>query len=460
MAIELVVPKVGESITEVEIGDWLKKEGDSVAQDESVVVIDTAKATVELPAPSAGVITKVLKQSGEVAMVGEVIGHMETAGAGASAAPSSNAQPSPEWEKTSQTSASDAGITSELSSANAPTGGLENDLTHNQVTSGIQPAGDDAPGDPSVKATGFVMPAAQAAAAQNGVNAEALAGSGPGGRVLKEDVQRAASAPQATTQTPAPKAVQPAPTQALAPTPGTTPLANASGDEDIVPMSLLRRTIATRLVEAQQNAALLTTFNEIDMGAVMKMRSEHQDLFTKRYGVKLGFMSFFVKAAIDALKQTPALNAEIRGKNIVYKNHYDIGVAIGGGKGLVVPVIRGAERLSFAEIEVAIGEYAGRAKNNTLPPEALEGGTFTITNGGIYGSMMSTPIINPPQSGILGMHAIQERVMAVNGQVEIRPMMYVALTYDHRIVDGREAVTFLKRIKDCIENPARMLIEV
>ena len=462
MAIELVVPKVGESISEVEIGEWLKNEGDSLALDESIVVLDTAKATVELPAPAAGVLTKVLKRPGDVAQVGEVIAHMEEGGAApakkqSKKASTENAQPAPEWETTSQDSAS-AQTETPISSENVPTGSDATVATANQVISGIQPAGDDAPGDPSVQAATFVMPAAQAAAAQNGVAMETVEATGPGGRVLKEDVQRAA---QNTAQQDI--AAQSAPQKSIEPVPKQGTVENDrthSQDEEVVPMSLLRRTIAARLVEAQQTAALLTTFNEVDMGALMKMRTEHQDAFVKRYGVKLGFMSFFVKASIDALGQTPALNAEIRGKTIVYKNHYDIGVAIGGGKGLVVPVIRNAERLSFAEIEVGIGEYAKRAKDNTLPPEALEGGTFTITNGGIYGSMMSTPIINPPQSGILGMHAITDRVMAVNGAMEIRPMMYIALTYDHRVVDGREAVTFLKRIKDCIENPARMLIEV
>jgi len=225
-------------------------------------------------------------------------------------------------------------------------------------------------------------------------------------------------------------------------------------------MSRLRRTVAERLVQAQHTAALLTTFNELDMGAVMALRKEHGEAFQQRYGVKLGFMSFFVKASIDALKQYPAINAEVRDTNIVYHNYYDIGVAVGGGKGLAVPVLRNAERLSFAEIETAIGDFARRAKENKLKVEELQGGTFTISNGGVYGSMLSTPIINPPQSGILGLHAIQERPVAREGTVVIRPMMYIALTYDHRLVDGREAVSFLKRIKDVIENPARMLMEV
>jgi 2-oxoglutarate dehydrogenase E2 component (dihydrolipoamide succinyltransferase) len=245
--------------------------------------------------------------------------------------------------------------------------------------------------------------------------------------------------------------------------PATAPKPTVSGDgrqEEVVPMTRLRRTVAERLVQVQQTAALLTTFNEVDMSAVMTLRKEFGEAFLQKHNVKLGFMSFFVKATIEALKQVPVVNAEVRDTNTVYHNYYDIGVAIGGGKGLVVPVIRNAERMSFAEIEIAIGELAKRAKENKLKPEELQGGTFTITNGGIYGSLMSTPIINPPQSGILGMHAIQERPVARDGNVVIRPMMYLALTYDHRIVDGREAVTFLRHIKEFVESPARMLLEV
>jgi 2-oxoglutarate dehydrogenase E2 component (dihydrolipoamide succinyltransferase) len=459
MPIELVVPKVGESITEVEIGDWLKQAGDSVAVDESIVVIDTAKASVELPAPAGGTITQILKQSGESAAVGEVIGYMEEgAGKGTDSAPLKEGEPAPEWEApvdpNEQPHAETGAAPSRPQvpvSASSANGGSPTAASTGQT--GVQHPAQTAAGDPSPAATPFVMPAAQAALAQQGISPETVTASGPGGRMLKEDVQHAAQSGsvQGSTQD----------GSKLAPVPSSTPQVVTPGaDEEVVPMSLMRRTIAARLVEAQQNAALLTTFNEVDMSAVMQLRKEHQDAFQARYNIKVGFMSFFVKAVIDGLKQIPAINAEIRGKSIVYKNHYDIGVAIGSGKGLVVPVLRSAERMSFAEVEVAIAEYAGRVKNNTLPPEALEGGTFTITNGGIYGSLLSTPIVNPPQSGILGMHSIQERPIALNGQVVIRPMMYIALTYDHRIVDGREAVTFLKRVKDCIENPARMLIEV
>jgi 2-oxoglutarate dehydrogenase E2 component (dihydrolipoamide succinyltransferase) len=257
------------------------------------------------------------------------------------------------------------------------------------------------------------------------------------------------------------KPVRPSPQQQPAPKAPAAPIpAGAARQEEAVPMSLIRRRIAERLVQAQHEAALLTTFNEIDMSAVMQMRKQYRDQFQEKFGCKLGFMSFFTKATIEALKEFPALNAEVRGREIVYRNFFDIGIAIGGGRGLVVPVLRNAERLSFAEIEQQIADFAGRAEANKLRPDELTGGTFTITNGGVYGSLLSTPIINPPQSGVLGLHAIQQRPIALDGQVVIRPMMYVALTYDHRIVDGREAVTFLRRIKDIIEQPARMLLEV
>ncbi|HYQ16386.1 MAG TPA: dihydrolipoyllysine-residue succinyltransferase, partial [Polyangiaceae bacterium] len=281
-----------------------------------------------------------------------------------------------------------------------------------------------------------VMPSARRALKERGVQADDVEATGPGGRVLKEDVLR------------------------------TTPRAEAKGAapegklEEIVPMSPFRKKIAERLVQSQQSAALLTTFNEVDMSAAMALRKEYQESFQEKYGIKLGFMSFFVKAAIDALKLIPAVNGEIRGTDIVYKNYYDIGVAVGGGKGLAVPVIRGADRLSFAEVEQTIAGYGKRAKENKLELSELMGGTFTISNGGVYGSLLSTPIVNPPQSGILGLHGIQDRPIALNGQVVIRPMMYIALTYDHRLIDGREAVTFLKRIKQCVEAPTRMLLEV
>jgi 2-oxoglutarate dehydrogenase E2 component (dihydrolipoamide succinyltransferase) len=286
------------------------------------------------------------------------------------------------------------------------------------------------------------MPAAQRAAAQQGVDVSTLKGSGPGGRVLKEDVtsgKAKSASPERAAKAPAPM---------------------GDRSEEIVPMTPLRRKVAERLVQAQQSAALLTTFNEVDMSAVMQLRAEHKDNFIKKYDIKLGFMSFFIKAVVDGLKLIPQINAEIRGTDIVYRNYYDIGVAVGGGRGLVVPIIRNAESLSFSEIEQTITDFGQRAKANKIKLEELQGGTFTISNGGVYGSLLSTPIINPPQSGILGLHGIKKRPVAVNGSVEVRPMMYLALTYDHRIVDGREAVTFVNRVKDCIENPARMLVEI
>lgn len=460
MPVELVVPKVGESITEVEVGEWLKPAGSMAQRDETVVMLESEKATVELPAPVTGTVTRIVKQTGETAAIGEVIGYMEEGevAVGASEAPVTTpdadvkaAEPQPEWERPGHDTQEDS----------ATAGVAEPDARPEP-----QPANNGGQSAPP-----RVMPAAQRELAQQGLTPEQVTATGPGGRILKEDVVRAteqraaapappASAPPAPAPAvPTPKPAATPPAEKAAPRPEATP-PRPAGEEEVVPMTFLRRKIAERLVEAQQTAALLTTFNEIDMAAVMALRKQHQDAFVKRYNTKLGFMSFFVKAAVDALRQVPQVNAEIRGKDIVYRNYYDIGVAIGSGKGLVVPVLRHAERMSFADIELAIGDLAKRAGENKLLPEELVGGTFTITNGGIYGSLLSTPIVNPPQSGILGMHAIQERPIAHEGQVVIRPMMYIALTYDHRIIDGREAVTFLKRIKECIEEPSRMLVEV
>jgi 2-oxoglutarate dehydrogenase E2 component (dihydrolipoamide succinyltransferase) len=450
MAIELKVPRVGESITEVQIGEWLKKEGDEVRTDETVVMIDTEKTTVELPAPGNGVITQILKQPGDMATVEEVIGYMDEAGA--ATAPKT----APAISETPGSAASEANAAGGFAPATTEQAQPAQKSEEKVVPNGA----------PSSSPASFVMPAAQRELEIRNLNAADVQATGPGGRLTKEDVLRhVGETPKPEVQTPAPAAAPtPAPAPvAKAPTPvprAAAPEAEPRADEEVVPMTMLRRKIAEHLVNAQQTAALLTTFNEIDMSAVMAMRKEQQEAFQKKYNIKLGFMSFFIKASIDALKMYPGINAEIRGTNIVYRNHYDIGVAIGGGKGLVVPVLRNAERMSFAEIELQIAEYAKRAKENTLKPDELIGGTFTITNGGIYGSLLSTPIVNAPQSGILGMHAIQERPIARNGQVVIAPMMYTALTYDHRVVDGREAVSFLVRLKECIENPARMLIEV
>ncbi len=419
MPVELKVPPVGESITEVQIGEWLKSEGDSAERDEVIVKIETDKVTVDLPAPVKGVITQILVKAGQPATVGQVIGVMEEGEARAAAPAPATATPK-----------------SAPPAPPAPAREVEEEGPRSV-----------SPRD-SIPAQGFarVMPSARRAMLEKGIAPEDVKPTGPGGRVLKEDVMRA--------QAPAPAAAAPA-RRVEAPAP-----ASAAGREEVVPMTPFRRRIAERLVQSQQTAALLTTFNEVDMSGVMALRKEHQDVFSEKYGIKLGFMSFFVKAAVDALKLVPQVNAEIRGTDLVYKNYYDIGIAVGGGKGLAVPVVRDADRLSFAEVELKIADFGKRAKDNKLELAELQGGTFTISNGGVYGSLLSTPIINPPQSGILGLHAIQERPVALNGQVVIRPMMYIALTYDHRLVDGREAVTFLKRIKQCVEAPTRMLLEV
>jgi 2-oxoglutarate dehydrogenase E2 component (dihydrolipoamide succinyltransferase) len=399
MAIELVVPEVGESIQEVQVGRWLLAKGEHAAKEQGVVEIETDKISFEIAAPVSGVITRVVKAEGETAAVGEVVGYMEEGEAPAAEAGAEAPAPAVEARKEAPADASSAA------------------------------------GEPRV------MPAARRVLAEAGVRADEVTGTGPGGRITKEDAVRARTKPPPAPPTPA-------------------PAADPSLREEVVPMTPLRRRIAERLVSAQQNAALLTTFNEIDMTAVIAARREYQDQFKARHDVKLGFMSFFVKAAVDALKLVPQVNAEVRGDEIVYKNHYDIGVAVGGGKGLVVPVIRDADRLGFAEIEITIADLARRAQDGSLTLAELSGGTFTISNGGIYGSLLSTPIVNPPQSGILGLHAINERPVGLNGEIVLRPMMYVAVTYDHRIVDGREAVTFLARIKDCVEDPKRMLLEI
>ena len=402
----------------MQIGTWKKREGEGVAMDDSIVEIESDKATVELPAPAAGTVTKILKASGEKARVGEVIGYLEPAGS-AAAAPAPPAAP-----------------------GGQPV--VDVKRTGSRVDIGsVQMSPNDG---------ARVMPAAARVLGGAGVAASAATGTGPGGRVTKEDAIGAVAAAKA------PAAIaKPAPVIAAASVPARIPGAR---EERAVLISPIRRRIAERLVEAQQQAALLTTFNEVDMSAVMALRNKFKDVFLQRYGVKLGFMSFFVRAAVEALRTVPQVNAEFRDPHIVYRDYADIGIAVGGGKGLVVPVLRNAETLSFAQIELGITDFAKRAADNKLKLDELQGGTFTISNGGVYGSMMSTPIINPPQSGILGLHAITDRPVAIDGQVVIRPMMYLALTYDHRLVDGREAVTFLKKIKDTIEDPTRLILEV
>ncbi len=444
MAVELKVPEVGESITEVQIAQWRKRVGESAEKDENLVEIESDKATVELPAPIAGTVTQILKQPGEKARVGEVIGYMDGVVSGGK----SSTHSSTPNKKTSDSS----GIETKASPSRAE--GTSSDAVAR--VPGAEPR---------------VMPAAERAMVQEGIRSDAVTPTGPGGRALKEDVMRAVDERARTTPP-----VKPMPAAPMTPKVaqivasdlqrqvgpvGTGEISNGyPREEEFVVMSPIRRRIAERLVEAQQTAALLTTFNEVDLGEVMALRAKHREQYEKRYGVKLGFMSFFVKAVVDALKGVPQLNAEIRDPHVVYRNYYDIGIAVGGGKGLVVPVLRNAEFMSFGDIEQKVADFGRRAAENKLKLEELQGGTFTISNGGVYGSMLSTPIINPPQSGILGLHAIQDRPVARNGEVVIRPMMYLALTYDHRIVDGREAVMFLKRIKDVIEEPSRMLLEI
>jgi 2-oxoglutarate dehydrogenase E2 component (dihydrolipoamide succinyltransferase) len=448
MRIELKVPDVGESVREVQIGRWLKREGDSVERDENLVELETDKASLELPAPAAGVMGKILKREGDVVAVGDMIGYVEQDGAAPrdkAAAPHNNSTREPTHDDAAK-AARQTDRPLEATLPQTKTAGVKADRPSRAVASTEAKSGqrtDDVP----------VTPAARRALRDHGMTAADVEASGP--RIDRDDVLRRVKEKDEQAR------VGDTDKREAIPKESKTEIEPANGElEEIVPMSLIRRRIAERLVRAQQQAALLTTFNEIEMTAVKQLRDAYRESFQKKYGVKLGIMSFFVKAVVDALKQQAVLNAEIRDGQIVYRRYYHIGIAISSAKGLVVPVLRFAERLSFAEIEQAIDDFARRAAINKLGPQELEGGTFTITNGGIYGSLLSTPIVNPPQSGVLGMHAIQDRPIAHAGQAVIRPMMYVALTYDHRLVDGRESVTFLKRIKDAIEDPARMLLEV
>ena len=421
-AINVEVPTVGESISEVQIGQWLKSEGDWVASGEDLVEIETEKASVQIPSPASGFLEAITKSAEEFADVGEVIATIRVADKPADGGANSG---------TSSAGKSDAVASAETSK----------------------------PANPQTQQA-FVMPAAKRLLDEHGLNASQVPATGPGGRLLKEDVLAfVRDRPSGPSEKPKPVSSEPTALRRTAPTTMITDGPDHRAEE-IKPLSMLRRTIAARLVEAQQTAALLTTFNEVDMEPVMSLRKKYKDRFAERHGVKLGFMSFFAKAAVEALRRYPAVNAEVRGDDIVYRHYQDIGVAIGGGKGLVVPVLRNVENMSFADIEGAISDFAKQVGENRIQPADLIGGTFTISNGGVYGSMLSTPIVNPPQSGILGLHAIQERPVAVDGKVVIRPIMYLALTYDHRIVDGREAVGFLKTIKDVIEDPARLFLEL
>jgi 2-oxoglutarate dehydrogenase E2 component (dihydrolipoamide succinyltransferase) len=404
MATEIKVPSLGESITEATVSKWLKRPGEPVAIDEPVAELETDKVTLEVPAPATGTLTEILAEEGSNVLVGAVLGTIAE--------------------------------------------GLADSLTHPSLRAGSplsRTAGEGAERSEAGEGKAAILersgPAVRKLIEESGLDAAGIAATGPGGRITKADVL--------TFRPP------------IAPTPTPPQSVPTVAEREVrVRMSRLRRRIAERLKAAQNTAAMLTTFNEIDMSAAIALRQRHRDAFEKKHSVRLGFMSIFVKAAIVALKELPAVNAEIDGDDIVYKNHYDIGVAVGTEQGLVVPVVRDADRLSFAEIEKTIAEYGRKARDGKLTIDELSGGTFTISNGGIYGSLMSTPILNPPQSGILGMHKIERRPVAPDDKIEIRPMMYVALSYDHRIVDGREAVTFLVRIKECVEDPSRILFEM
>jgi len=407
MTVEIKVPAMGESVTEATISKWFKKEGDAVKRDEPLLELETDKVTVEVPSPADGAIESIAAKAGQTVTVGALLGAIAEGAAGAAAAPAPKAEaPRP---------------------AEAP-----------------KPA-PAAPKAPEKAAQAPAMPSAARIAAESGIATATVAGTGKDGRVTKGDMLEALAA----------RAAAPAP----APAAPAGPRHNEAREEKVA-MTRLRKTIALRLKESQNTAAQLTTFNEVDMTAVMGARAAYKDAFEKKHGVKLGFMGFFAKACVAALKEIPAVNAEIEGDNIIYKNYYDLGVAVSTERGLVVPVVRDADHLSLADIEKAIVDFGARARDNKLKLEELQGGTFSITNGGVFGSLMSTPILNSPQSGILGMHKIQPRPMAVGDRIEIRPMMYLALSYDHRLVDGREAVTFLVRVKENLEDPQRLLLDV
>jgi 2-oxoglutarate dehydrogenase E2 component (dihydrolipoamide succinyltransferase) len=424
MAIEIKVPALGESVTEATVGQWFKKPGEAVKADEPIVELETDKVTVEVPAPAAGVLADIQVEQGATVGIGSVLGSIKE-GAAATASPAAApaakpaAAPKPE-------------------AAPAPKPAAP------QAANGMPPS-----------------PAARKILEEKGIAAADVPGSGLRGQVLKEDAAAASARPQRAAPEPDTTALTP---MATAPVPVSQmrapAIANDAVREERVRMTRLRQTIARRLKDAQNTAAMLTTFNDVDMGAIMELRNKYKETFEKRHHVKLGFMGFFVKACIQALREVPAVNAEIDGQDIIYKNYYHIGVAVSTDRGLVVPVIREADRMSLAEIEMAIADFGRRAREGKLSIEEMQGGTFSITNGGVFGSLLSTPILNAPQSGILGMHRIEERAVVRSGQIVARPMMSLALTYDHRIVDGREAVTFLVRVKECLEDPQRFLLEV
>lgn len=440
MAIEIRVPTLGESIAEATVGKWLKRPGDMVRADEPLVELETEKVTVEVPSPVSGRLTEIKAQEGTAVAIGAVLGFMSEGAATAApqAAPAKSAQKGESESKPAREAARPNSAQSAPSSSEMP---------------------------PS--------PAARKHLADYGLETNAIVGSGRRGQILKEDITEAlkratlgGTSPPPPRERAVPEARAHVPIAArAAPSvprrePRVPPTMSEAAREERVPMTRLRQTIALRLKEAQNTAAMLTTFNDVDMSAVMALRSQYKDLFERRHHVKLGFMGFFVKACIQALREIPAVNAEIDGDEIIYKNYYHIGVAVGTDRGLVVPVLREADRMSIAEIEAHIADFGKRAREGKLSIGDMQGGTFTISNGGVYGSLLSTPILNAPQSGILGMHRIEERPVVKNGQIVARPMMYLALSYDHRLVDGREAVTFLVRVKECLEDPQRFILEL
>ncbi len=435
MATEIRVPTLGKSVTEATIGQWYKKVGDAVNADEPLVELETDKVTVEVPAPSAGVLSEIIAQEGETVEVGALLAALD---AGASAAAPAKAAAAPEKTTDAKAEEKPDASTEDASTKDAST---KDGPTKNASSSDMPPA-----------------PSAAKKMAENDLSEDQVEGTGKRGQILKEDVMAsldkgiadAMKAPEPAESKPAPAAEKPQPASSQ----------DDGSREERVRMTKLRQTVARRLKDAQNTAAMLTTFNEVDMTNVMELRKDYKELFEQKHGVKLGFMGFFAKAVIQALKDVPAVNAEIDGTDIIYKNYYHIGVAVGTEKGLVVPVVREADTLSIADVEKTIGALGKKARDGQLSIADMQGGTFTISNGGVYGSLMSTPILNAPQSGILGMHKIQERPMVVGGKIKIRPMMYLALSYDHRIVDGKEAVTFLVRVKEAIEDPQRLVLDL
>ncbi len=424
MSVEIHVPQMGESVTEATIGQWFKKVGDAVAMDEPLVELETDKVTLEVNAPSAGVLEEIIAQEGDTVEVGALLGRIKEGAGAAAPAKTETAKP--------------AAPSPQPAPAPAPA---------TPAPAAPTPAA-PAPAAPVAAADVLVMPSARKLAEEKGIDLTRIQGTGKGGRITRGDIlaaldkgYSAPARPVAAVQAPASSGPRP-----------------EAEREERVRMTRLRKTIAQRLKDAQNTAAILTTYNEVDMTNVMDIRARFKEQFQKRHGVKLGFMSFFTRAVVQALQEIPAVNAEIEGDEIIYKHYYHIGVAVGTPNGLVVPVLRDADQMSLADIEKQIGDFGKRAREGKLSLAEMQGGTFTISNGGVYGSLMSSPIINPPQSGILGMHKIQKRPMEVNGDIKLRPMMYLALSYDHRIIDGAEAVTFLVRVKECLENPERLLL--